>query len=469
MESLILKKSSISFFLVFLFTSSTLFSGEIWIEPKDELFVKKLEFTSNSLDHPIDSTSYPISKAKLKTRTSDELLTNFYSRNNLKNKFSIKYANNLFPIRDILDTNRYEKSFSFERTFEKNSTAGKLSVTKNISPIFDDEYLFSGTHLSMILGNSVLGIGFIERWWGPGNDNSLILSNYSDPQPGIYLESLSGFRFENFMSFIGKVNYSFFINHLDDERVINNTNLIGARITIQPNTNLTLGFSRVTMFGGDNRPDSFESFIDNLFRLKRTENGLDLSNEIAGYDLKYNFRVNKVLISSYFQLIGEDELRFTPSTKIFTLGNEIIFLKNGLLRSVGIEYSNTISNFGDRYNTAYEHGSYKSGYRYKNLPLGAFIDGDSIFLKLTTNIELSENFFINFSLFKGEFNKDNSGLTNVWGISNEEYAGSKIKIGYSFNKNFNFDLGILAVNKNLYFNSKEMDKITFNLGLNYNF
>ena len=458
-----------SILLLFLFSPTNLFSSQIWLEPKDELLVKKLEFHSNTLNHSVDSTSYPISRAKLKTTSSDKLLEIFSSRNSFQNKFSINYSNNIFSIRNISDTNRYEKSVSLERTFENNSTAGKLSVIKNISSNSEDEYLFSGTHLSTIIGNSVLGIGFIERWWGPGNDNSLILSNYSDPQPGIYLESLSGFRFKNFMSFIGKVNYSFFVNFLDDERFINNTNLIGARITIQPNKNLTLGFSRVTMFGGDNRPDSFESFVDNLFRLTRTENGVDLSNEIAGYDLKYNFNINKILISSYFQLIGEDEIKFTPSTKIFTYGNEIIFLKNGLLRSIGIEYSNTIADFGDRYNVTYEHGSYKSGYRYKNLPLGAFIDGDSIFLKLTTNVEVNEKFFINFSLFRGEFNKDNVGVTNVWGITNEDYEGTKLKIGYSLDKNFNFELGVLAINENLYFNSKEMDKITFNIGLNYNF
>ena len=463
------KKISFSFFLIFLLSSINLFSGEIWMEPKDELLVKKLEFLSKTLKHPFDSTSYPISRAKLKTKSSDKLMEIYSSKNNFKNKLSINYSNNIFSIRNISDSNRYEKSVSLERTFERNRTAGKLSVIKNISANSEDEYLFSGTHLSTIVGNSVLGIGFIERWWGPGNDNSLMLSNYSDPQPGIYLESLSGFRFKNFMSFIGKVNYSFFVNFLDDERFIKNTNLIGARITLQPVTNLTLGFSRVTMFGGDDRPDSFQSFVDNLFRLTRTENGVDLSNEIAGYDLKYNFNINKILISSYFQLIGEDEVRFTPSTKIFTYGNEIIFLKNGLLRSVGIEYSDTIADFGDRYNVTYEHGSYKSGYRYKNLPLGAFIDGDSIFLKLTTNVEVNENLFLNFSLFEGEFNKDNLGETNVWGVTNEEYKGAKIKVGYSLTKNFNFELGILAVNKNLYFNSKEMDKITFNVGLNYNF
>ena len=85
------------------------------------------------------------------------------------------------------------------------------------------------------------------------------------------------------------------------------------------------------------------------------------------------------------------------------------------------------------------------------------------------SVEVNEKFFINFSLFRGEFNKDNVGVTNVWGITNEDYEGTKIKIGYSLDKNFNFGLGVLAINENLYFNSKEMDKITFNIGLNYNF
>ena len=177
-----------SILLIFLFSPINLFSSEIWLEPKDELLVKKFEFYSNNLNHSLDSTSYPISRAKLKTTSSDKLLEIYSSRNNFRNKFSINYSNNIFSIRNISDTNRYEKSVSLERTFENNSTAGKLSVIKSISSNSEDEYLFSGTHLSTIIGNSVLGIGFIERWWGPGNDNSLILSNYSDPQPGIYLE-----------------------------------------------------------------------------------------------------------------------------------------------------------------------------------------------------------------------------------------------------------------------------------------
>ena len=62
------------------------------------------------------------------------------------------------------------------------------------------------------------------------------------------------------------------------------------------------------------------------------------------------------------------------------MGTKLSSLKNGLLRSVGIEYSNTIADFGDHYNVTYEHGSYKSGYRYKNLPLEHLLMETQFFL-----------------------------------------------------------------------------------------
>ena len=63
-----------SILLIFLFSPINLFSSEIWLEPKDELLVKKFEFYSNNLNHSLDSTSYPISRAKLKTTSSDKIL-----------------------------------------------------------------------------------------------------------------------------------------------------------------------------------------------------------------------------------------------------------------------------------------------------------------------------------------------------------------------------------------------------------
>ena len=180
-------------------------------------------------------------------------------------------------------------------------------------------------------------------------------------------------------------------------------------------------------------------------------------HRLKGYDMKYNFSFNDILASFYFQLIGEDEIRFTPSKKIITLGNEFIYFENGLLRSFGLEYSNTIGEYGDLYNVIYEHSSYTSGYRYKNLPLGAFIDNDSIYLKFSSYFELTEDFSMNLSLFKGGFNEDKVG------------EGLDLKTKYKINKNLVLENIILVSTEEINFSSLILDKTTFSLKLTYNF
>ena len=466
----------INLFLIVSFSLLTqVTTANVWLFPKDELLVKKLEYLSHSTFSSIDTTTYPISISNAEEDSHPEIFDLININFTYDNKFSIDYSNEINPFREIYDDSKDKKSVSVEKQFNFDKSYipefdAKINLTKNFSPSLQKKISLDGTYFSIVWPNVVLGAGFVERWWGPGHDNSLILSNYSYAQPGLYLKSMSPLKFNNFLSFIGKINYAFFFNRLENNRFIKNTNLIGTRITLQPTNNLTLGFSRVTMFGGKDRPDSFEDFLNNFFRLTRSKDELDLSNELAGYDLKYNFKFRDLLFSSYFQLIGEDEIRFTPSTKIITVGNEIIFLKNGLLRSFGIEYSNTIGDFGDRYGVAYEHSTYNSGYRYKKLPLGAFIDNDSTFLKFTSNFELTEAVSVNFSIFKGRFNKDKIGTNNIWGIDNlEDYEGLKFKFFYSFEKNFSLENEILVLNDELFFNSQALEKVTLNLKLNYNF
>ena len=131
----------------------------------------------------------------------------------------------------------------------------------------------------------------------------------------------------------------------------------------------------------------------------------------------------------------------------------LFILKNGLLRSFGLEYSNTIGEYGDLYNVIYEHSSYKSGYRYKNLPLGAFIDNDSIYLKFSSNFELTEDFSMNLSLFKGDFNEDKVGDKNIWGTNNKKFEGLDLKTKYKINKNLVLENIILVSTEEINFSS----------------
>ncbi len=40
-----------------------------------------------------------------------------------------------------------------------------------------------GSYLGVNVGNFMLSAGYIERWWGPGWDGSLILSTNARPIP----------------------------------------------------------------------------------------------------------------------------------------------------------------------------------------------------------------------------------------------------------------------------------------------
>ena len=142
---------------------------------------------------------------------------------------------------------------------------------------------------------------------------------------------------------------------------------------------------------------------------------------MAGYDFKYDLVINDLLASFYLQEIAEDG--DTSSTSPFsgymlTFGSEIKYEVNGLLRSFIVEFTRTIL---DRHNSAsrgrnlaYEHSTYKSGYRYRGLPIGAFIDTDSKYTQISYLREIKENQVLKTDLFYAEPNTDAAGR-NIWG------------------------------------------------------
>ena len=55
-------------------------------------------------------------------------------------------------------------------------------------PDDDKDWRADGSYLGVNFGNFMLSAGFMERWWGPGWDGSLILSTNARPIPSITLE-----------------------------------------------------------------------------------------------------------------------------------------------------------------------------------------------------------------------------------------------------------------------------------------
>tara|TARA_X000000950_G_C13785900_1_gene607224 strand:- start:15 stop:1133 length:1119 start_codon:yes stop_codon:yes gene_type:complete len=368
-------------------------------------------------------------------------------------------------------------------------TTTNFATTLNLS-IEDDnfdnkKYFLDGSNISFTKWNNIFGFGFINRWWGPTHNNNLILSNFSRPSPGFYVNSLKSLNFKNFLSFLGPTDYSFFVDRLEKNRHVQNPYLIGTRVSINPLNNLYLGFSRTVTIGGEGRREDFTTLskaifgalegADNVGLSRANKDGYDYSNQLAGYDIKYDIDINDLLMSFYIQEIAEDG--DTSSTSplsgyMLTFGSEIKYQKSGLLRSFVIEFTRTIldrhnSASGGR-NIAYEHGTYQSGYRYRGLPIGAFIDTDSKYTQISYLREIKENQVLKTDLFYAEPNTDAAGR-NIWGSTGDPFYGLKTKYKFKLSKNLSTSFVLTLSDKNLLYLDKSLNKNILGFIAEYNF
>ena len=121
-----------------------------------------------------------------------------------------------------------------------------------------------------------------------------------------------------------------------------------------------------------------------------------------------------------------------------------------------------------KYNVTYRHGIYRSGYRYRGLPIGAFIDADSKYTQLSFLKEISDNSHFKLDLFYAEPNVDQSG-SSVWGSSGELFYGLKTKYKTQFSKKLSMELVLTLTDKKLPFLDKNLDKNILGIITEYNF
>ena len=478
-----------NFYLLVIILFSNYFLSTIWIEPKDELKVKKLELYTAKNNINIRTTTYPLNLNSLKNSTIYEAL--FLSEKIELNSLVDKYFKKTKKFNSSISLNAFSDDLMI-RNLDDNWTSKNSIILKNsytnknfsinlnlhfIENSYDDKkIIYNGSHISFTKWNLIFGIGFIDRWWGPTHDNNLILSNYAKPPVGFFINSLKGFEFSNrFLAPLGKVDFSLFINKLEKNRHIPNPLLLGTRVTFNPLNNLYLGLSRTIMIGGEGRSESFDSFFKAFFEATHAAvPGKDVSNQLGGYDIKYDIKFNENIASIYFQRIGEDSDTSSTSlisSYISTLGAEYKFFKNDLMNSITLEFSKTSTedNFAyERYNITYAHSTYQSGYRYRGLPIGAFIDADSKYSQLSFLKEINENSRFKMDLFYAEPNVDQIG-TSIWGSTGKPFYGLKTKYKTQISKKLSMELILTLSDKKLPFLNNNIEKNILGLITEYSF
>jgi hypothetical protein len=291
-----------------------------------------------------------------------------------------------------------------------------LQATYAFDPADGDEFRPDGTYAGVVLGNWVLTAGWQERWFGPGRNGSLILSNNARPTPGIALSRNISAPFETkWLSWMGPWTLTTFMTELDDERVVNNALLFGLRGSFRPLPGLEIGLSRTAQWCGDDRPCDFSTFIDLLVGKDNPGINVDLEdqpgNQLAGIDIRWALP-GKIPAALYMQWIGEDgrsdglvgdwlrQLGVETWGRIGSVSHRTYFeVADTQCRQGGFGFSDPDPN------CAYGNTTYQTGYRYKSRVIGYGTDGDGLSYSLGSTLVQSGGQIWNITLRFMEINR----------------------------------------------------------------
>jgi hypothetical protein len=313
-----------------------------------------------------------------------------YSQPGLTWSVGVSGINEPFRLRSFETVPREEA----QQTAGLRWTSDRLALAVNLTHVGDpsdgSDWRLDGSYVGVALGNWIVAASAADRWWGPGWDGSLILSNDARPIPALTLHRrqarpmrIPGLRW------IGPWTTQILLGQLESDRARANARLFGWRFGFRPVPKLEIGFTRTAQWCGTGRPCDLSTFADLLTGLQDNpgERGVskssDPGNQLAGFDLRYAFSVLRQPLAFYGQRIGEDERDGLPSAWLSLFGIETWKQpsRTGSSYRIHVEYAETTcgeTHFG----CAYNHTTYTDGYRYRGRPIGHPLDGDGTMTSL---------------------------------------------------------------------------------------
>lgn len=272
-----------------------------------------------------------------------------------------------------------ELSAGVQYTGERFSFRAQATAVAN--PDDGKDFRPDGSYAAMQLGNWMLHAGYIDRWWGPGWEGSLIYGSNSRPIPSITIERDYSDAVEHpWVRWVGQWRFAVTMGQLEGSRDdAPHAQLFGMRLTWKPHARVEVGFSRSAQWCGDGRPCDLDTFWDLL-----TGNDNDQppeeqpGNQMAGIDARWSLPFAPVAV--YGQMIGEDEAGFLPSQYLGLFGVEMSGGFGERTWRAHLEYADTACSFYDsepNFGCAYRNFIYSDGYQYRDRSIGHAIDGDS--------------------------------------------------------------------------------------------
>jgi hypothetical protein len=273
-----------------------------------------------------------------------------------------------------------------------------------------------GSYLGINVGNFMLSAGYMERWWGPGWDGSLILSTNARPIPSVTLERNYTDPFKTkLLSWLGPWRASIAVGEAESHGVtVPNVRFLAARVNFKPRPWLELGVTRTAQWCGGDRPCGYRQFTDMLLGRDNqvaADGTTDEQpgNQLAGYDMRLRSPWRALPLAFYSQWIGEDEAGGLPAKFMGLVGLEAWGGGSFGVWRVRAEYADTACNFSREqplFGCAYRNTNYPQGYTYRGRTIGHALDNDSRMYSLAGLLTRSNGDVLSVTFRKLELNRD---------------------------------------------------------------
>ena len=250
-----------------------------------------------------------------------------------------------------------------------------------------DEVRFDGSQVAVDIGNWSIGASSLDRWWGPGWDGSLILSNNARPIPSFVIgRNLTHAPKPRWLSWIGPWDLQVVFGQLERDRFVPDAQFFGMRFNFRLHRNLEFGISRSAQWCGEGRPCDFDTFLDLLLGKDNVgDDGITPENEpgnqLAGFDMRWTNMWTGHPMSIYAQAIGEDEAGGFPSRYLGQVGIEGSYVARDSTSwrwfVEGAATSCDAIKSVVRTNCAYRNAIYRSGYKHHKRVIGHAFDNDA--------------------------------------------------------------------------------------------
>jgi hypothetical protein len=325
-------------------------------------------------------------------------------------------ANQPSMLREFADSPREEGELSLRASWLTDHLALNLQGSYVADPDDGKDFRPDGSYLGVNFGNFMLSVGYMERWWGPGRDSSLILATIARPIPTVTLERnyIDPFK-TKWLSWLGPWRASIAMGRAESHDVpVPDVRFFAARVNFTPRPWLEFGLTRTAQWCGGDRPCDWNTFVDMVLGNDNQEaNGVasekQPGNQMAGYDMRLRSPWKRLPLAFYTQWIGEDEAGGLPSKFIGQFGLETWGSSRFGGWRMRAEYTGTACNFtrqDSEYNCAYRHPIYPQGYAYRGRIIGDSMDNDSRRYTLAGLLNLSNGDLFSLTLRRLELNRD---------------------------------------------------------------